>query len=199
MSNQFAPFPKTGYKAVVAPCPLTVLKTWVAIKLVDEKNKPIGRVKYIIVFPDGTRKEDLLDDDGYAFFSGIPHGDCSVGFPDFDPFWELVSSITVSTRMDPTLAGWVPQPLQPGLSGLPGLSGVSKLPAPESIRIQLLDEHDNGVPGEKFQIKLPNGDLAQGFLNPHGVAHVDGIIPGGDCQISFPDMNSSFVSFLKSE
>lgn len=186
-----AVFPQVAQNAVVFPCPLTKLSTWVAIKLVDDDNKPIPGAKYVIIFPDGTRKEDVLDGDGYAYFSGIPEGDCTVGFPEFDPFWELATSLTFSTISDPTLAGYG--------SGVAGGAGIlPHLPPPESIDIVLLDEADKGIGNEKFQIALPNGDVAQGFLGPDGTAHVDGIEPGGDCKIRFPDIDASFVTFQSS-
>jgi hypothetical protein len=169
-----------------------VVTTWIAIKLVDENNKPIPRAKYIIIFSDNSRKEGDLDDDGYAYFDGIPFGDCTVGFPDFAPFWSFTSSLTVSKRTDPTWSGWA------NTSGS-GAVTAPQLPPPQSIDIALLDEGGKGVPGEKFQIALPNGDVAQGFLEADGRTHVDGITPGGNCKISFPEIDAAFVQFEKSQ
>ena len=56
------------------------------------------------------------------------------------------------------------------------------------IEIELVDEEDNPVPGEKYRVTLPNGKVAQGTLDNKGFAHVGGIDPG-TCQITFPDLD----------
>jgi len=186
-------FPATSVETHVLPCQVTVIKTWVAIKLVDEKNEPIKRARYIIVFPDGSKKEDLLDDDGYAYFDGIPPGICTVGFPELDPFWSFDVSFTASKVTDPGWAGW-------SSSGGQTIGSLQQpLQSPVSIDIHLVDESDVGVGGEKFELALPNGDVTQGFLKGDGTYHVDGIVPGGDCRIRFPEIDSAFVKFEKSQ
>jgi hypothetical protein len=165
-----------------------VVKTWIAIKLVDEKNEPIKQAKYIIIFPDGNKKEGKLDDNGYAYFDGIPPGMCTVGFPDWSPFWDFEVCFTSSKITDPNWDGW---------SGSAGVTSGPLVPPPQnpaSIDIELVDEADVGVGGEKFEVTLPNGDVTQGFLRNDGTFHVDGIVPGGDCKIRFPDIDKSFVT-----
>jgi type VI secretion system secreted protein VgrG len=65
-------------------------------------------------------------------------------------------------------------------------------PDPEKtswIEIELLDEDDNPVPGERYMIKLPDGTtIASGTLDENGFARVDGIDPG-TCQVTFPDID----------
>lgn len=56
------------------------------------------------------------------------------------------------------------------------------------IEIELIDEEDNPVPGEKYAITLPDGSVAKGTLDQNGFARVDGIDPG-TCQITFPDLD----------
>jgi type VI secretion system secreted protein VgrG len=56
------------------------------------------------------------------------------------------------------------------------------------IEIELVDEEDNPVPGEKYKVTLPNGKVAQGTLDQNGFAHIGGIDPG-TCQISFPNLD----------
>lgn len=56
------------------------------------------------------------------------------------------------------------------------------------IEIELVDEEDNPVPGEKYKITLPDGSVAQGTLDQNGFARVEGIDPG-TCQITFPDLD----------
>jgi len=41
------------------------------------------------------------------------------------------------------------------------------------IEIELVDEEDNPVPGEKYKITLPDGKVAQGTLDGKGFARVD--------------------------
>jgi type VI secretion system secreted protein VgrG len=57
------------------------------------------------------------------------------------------------------------------------------------IEIELVDEEDNPIPGEKYRITLPDGKtLAEGRLDDKGFARVDGIDPG-TCKITFPDLD----------
>lgn len=53
------------------------------------------------------------------------------------------------------------------------------------IEIELVDEEDEPVPGEKYKITLPDGSVAQGTLDQNGFARVEGI-DSGTCQITFP-------------
>lgn len=53
------------------------------------------------------------------------------------------------------------------------------------IEIEMVDEEDNPVPGEKYQITLPDGKVARGTLDQNGFAHIGGI-ESGTCQITFP-------------
>ena len=56
------------------------------------------------------------------------------------------------------------------------------------IEIELVDEEDNPVPGEKYRVTLPNDKVAQGTLDNKGFAHIGGIDPG-TCQITFPNLD----------
>ena len=56
------------------------------------------------------------------------------------------------------------------------------------IEIELVDEEDNPVPGEKYKVTLPDGSVAQGTLDENGFVHIGGIDPG-TCQITFPDLD----------
>jgi hypothetical protein len=56
------------------------------------------------------------------------------------------------------------------------------------IEIELIDENDEPVPGEKYCITLPDGRPVTGTLNEKGFARVDGIDPG-TCQITFPKLD----------
>ncbi len=56
------------------------------------------------------------------------------------------------------------------------------------IEIELLDEADQPVAGESYEITLPDGSVTTGTLDEKGFARVDGIDPG-DCQITFPNLD----------
>ena len=56
------------------------------------------------------------------------------------------------------------------------------------IEIELVDEEDNPVPGEKYRITLPDETVAEGTLDDKGFARVEGIEPGA-CQITFPELD----------
>lgn len=56
------------------------------------------------------------------------------------------------------------------------------------IEIELVDEEDEPVPGEKYEVTLPDGSVKKGTLDQQGFARVDYIDPG-TCQITFPDLD----------
>ena len=57
------------------------------------------------------------------------------------------------------------------------------------IEIELVDEDDQPVTGERYRITLPDGTtVAQGTTGSDGVARVSGIDPG-TCKITFPDLD----------
>jgi type VI secretion system secreted protein VgrG len=56
------------------------------------------------------------------------------------------------------------------------------------VEIELVDEAGNPVPGERYEIKLPDGRVARGTLDGNGFARVAGIDPG-NCEITFPELD----------
>lgn len=56
------------------------------------------------------------------------------------------------------------------------------------IEIKLVDEQGDPVPGEKYEVKVPDGTLATGTLDEKGYAKISGIDPG-TCDISFPNLD----------
>jgi len=57
------------------------------------------------------------------------------------------------------------------------------------IEIELVDEEDNPVPGERYKVTLPDGKtVAEGTLDEKGFARVEGIDPG-TCKITFPNLD----------
>lgn len=59
-------------------------KSWVEIKLVDERGNPVPGEKYLITVPDGTDVEGTLDSNGEARVEGIDPGNCKITFPELD-------------------------------------------------------------------------------------------------------------------
>ena len=57
------------------------------------------------------------------------------------------------------------------------------------IEIELVDEDDNPIAGERYKITLPDGKtVATGTTDSNGLARVSGIDPG-TCKISFPNLD----------
>lgn len=56
------------------------------------------------------------------------------------------------------------------------------------IEVELIDEEDQPVPGEKYKIELPDGSVAEGTLDEKGLARIDGI-DSGTCKITFPELD----------
>jgi type VI secretion system secreted protein VgrG len=57
------------------------------------------------------------------------------------------------------------------------------------IEIVLVDMNNQPIPGERYEIKLPDGEtIASGSLDDKGFARVDNIDPG-NCKVTFPDLD----------
>jgi len=52
----------------------------------------------------------------------------------------------------------------------------------------LLDKAGKPIPGEPYEIELPDGSTKEGNLDSQGQARVDGIDPG-NCKITFPNID----------
>lgn len=57
------------------------------------------------------------------------------------------------------------------------------------IGIELRDDDDSPVTGERYCVLLPDSSRIEGRLDREGRAHIDGIVPG-TCQVSFPDIDA---------
>ena len=56
------------------------------------------------------------------------------------------------------------------------------------IELEMVDEADNPVAGQKYEVKLPDGTTSSGVLDSKGFARIDPIEPG-TCEIVFPDLD----------
>jgi len=58
------------------------------------------------------------------------------------------------------------------------------------IEIELVDEEDEPIPGEKYEVTLPDGSVAQGTLDEKGFARVEGFETGDKpCKVCFPNLD----------
>jgi hypothetical protein len=64
-------------------------------------------------------------------------------------------------------------------------SGVHACAVKSWIEIKLVDQDGNPVPGEGYQVELPDGSTVKGILDTNGFARIDQIDPG-TCDVSFP-------------
>jgi hypothetical protein len=56
------------------------------------------------------------------------------------------------------------------------------------IEIELVDDAGEPVPGESYEITLPDGSKATGSLDGKGFARVEGVDPG-TCKVTFPNLD----------
>jgi hypothetical protein len=57
------------------------------------------------------------------------------------------------------------------------------------IEVQLVDQDQNPVPGEKYHIKLPDSSIMEGALDKDGKVRFDNIT-AGQAEITFPDIDA---------
>jgi hypothetical protein len=58
------------------------------------------------------------------------------------------------------------------------------------IEVELVGRDDKPIAWEKYAIKLPDGTTSTGRLDAFGWIRIDGIKPGGMCQVSFPELDT---------
>lgn len=56
------------------------------------------------------------------------------------------------------------------------------------IEIEMVDEANKPVVGQKYSVELPDGSTCSGTLDDKGLARIEGIDPG-NCKITFPDLD----------
>ncbi|MDA1076895.1 MAG: hypothetical protein O3A63_19415 [Proteobacteria bacterium] len=84
------------------------------------------------------------------------------------------------------------KPFKPAQSGGAGAASDSSEESKKEklswIEIELIDEADKPIAGERYEITLPDGSVTKGSLDSNGFARIDGIDPG-ECQISWPNLD----------
>lgn len=58
------------------------------------------------------------------------------------------------------------------------------------IQIELVDADDQPVPGEAYEIELPDGERRTGTLDERGLAYVGDIKTAGSCKVCFPSIDA---------
>lgn len=66
------------------------------------------------------------------------------------------------------------------------------------IEIELLDDRNEPIPGEKYRITVSDGRVAEGTLDENGWARVEGFEPG-ECKVSFPDLDKDVWDFVEAK
>lgn len=64
------------------------------------------------------------------------------------------------------------------------------------IEIALIGEDDRPIPGEVYELELPDGRVRRGRLDSEGKARVDGIARAGACKVRFPALDQDAWSPL---
>ena len=72
-------------------------------------------------------------------------------------------------------------------------AGSPTVPCPAAppkfwIEIEMVGEDDRPCPGERYNVKCPDGSLRTGVLSELGLARVE-LTQAGTCEISFPDLD----------
>jgi len=57
------------------------------------------------------------------------------------------------------------------------------------LEVELIDDADQPVAGEKVMVTLPDGKVYSGRTGPDGVLKVTGVEPNANCKITFPDLD----------
>ena len=57
------------------------------------------------------------------------------------------------------------------------------------IEVVLIDDSDAAVAGAPVEVELPDGSVSSGTTDEKGLFRVDGIDPGSQCKIKFPELD----------
>jgi len=152
----------------------------------------------VVIDPSGvTLKGPIVTVDGgmvkIASGPGSPpmSGSAGSAVPPAAPEASLEADTADPGKVSEAKAKTIQQQSEVPFKPLQASSGLGNEPDEEEknwIEIELLDEEDNPVPGEKYKITLPDGKVKTGTLDQNGFARVDGIDPG-TCKVTFPDLD----------
>lgn len=87
-----------------------------------------------------------------------------------------------------------------GFSSQPAGAPVAQCPLTRDsthwLEIELIGEDAKPIPYARYQVRLPNGALAEGYLDKEGFARLDGLA-AGECQVRFPELDAEAWDFVE--
>ena len=58
------------------------------------------------------------------------------------------------------------------------------------VEIELVGEDEKPIPGARYQVRLPDGAVVDGYLDRSGYARLDGLTAAGQCHVRFPELDA---------
>lgn len=58
------------------------------------------------------------------------------------------------------------------------------------IELELLGEDDSPIPHAAYELRMPDGSVAKGFLDETGFIRIPRIAGTGTCQVLFPELDA---------
>lgn len=115
---------------------------------------------------------------------------------------EEVAKVAVADKVehgvDTTYGGGAKIPEAEPAKPVPGQEFKSEEPKETTwIEIELVNEADQPVPSERYEIKKGDEVIKKGTLDANGHARVTGLEPGS-CEICFPDLDKEAWEFIES-
>lgn len=165
-------------------CPNALCSLWVWVRDADTKAIIPGAKVSVTLGP--AKPNAHIPKNSWCKFENLPPGDYTVtGSAQNVKGYEkskLVAPETVNVHIDAgdigTATLWV---------------SIS-----EQIAIQLVDPDNRAVATETYKVTAPSGKALNTKLNGSGYVKVDKVRPGGNCQISFPEMDIDLWEFVDS-
>jgi hypothetical protein len=65
------------------------------------------------------------------------------------------------------------------------------------LEIELVGEDSKPIPSARYQVRLPDGKVVDGYLDREGFARLDGLTAAGQCQVRFPELDAEAWDFLE--
>lgn len=81
-----------------------------------------------------------------------------------------------------------PQPVAAAVSPAPEKSEKNEEKTKTWVEIVLVDMEGKPIPGVRYRVKLPGGEVKEGVLNSYGQAGFYELDPGS-CQVTFPELD----------
>ena len=86
-------------------------------------------------------------------------------------------------------------PPEPEEAPLPEPTYVAEVDEEEHwLRIRLVDDEGNAVPGERYRVELPDGTVIEGVLDDGGRARINDIDDPGNAIVTFPDADEERIA-----